>query len=503
MFHAVFKGGPLLASLLISTAAHAELTADQVWANWKAMSASYGQTVTAGSESREGDTLIIKGLTIASAFDGGSVTSAIEAVNFRELGDGTVEITMSPESPVVVNSTDSDGRKSTINVAMRQPDVRIIASGTEAETNYAFTAPSVKALVNNVTAGDVPVDMTLEVDLTALGGTYLVTAGTPTQIASSFAADSAAMTLAMTDPESGEKINAKGNIIDLAANSTGKLLDAALMADMSQALKAGFATDGSFTYGAGTFEFDMTEAAEVTKGSATFGGGNIVFALDADRLNYGGGGKDFALSLSGSGSPLPSLAMSYGEAAFNLLIPSGKSDVPGDFAFLTKLVDVTLSDEVWSQLDPEKVLPRDPATVVIDTRGKANWAFDILDPAGAEKLADGTAPAQLHALDVTNLTLKAAGAEVTGDGAFTFDNSDTTTFPGVPLPSGQMDLKIVGANGLVDQLVQLGLLPEDQAMAARMMMGLFANAVEGSDDTLTSTLEFKDKGLFVNGQRLQ
>jgi hypothetical protein len=177
--------------------------------------------------------------------------------------------------------------------------------------------------------------------------------------------------------------------------------------------------------------------------------------------------------------------------------------VPGDFAFLTKLVDVTLSDDVWLQLDPEKVLPRDPATIVIDTKGKANWAFDILDPAGAEKLADGTAPAQLHALDVTDLTLKAAGAEVTGDGAFTFDNSDTTTFPGVPLPSGQMDLKIIGANGLVDRLVQLGLLPEDQAMYARMTMGLFANAVEGSDDTLTSTLEFKDKGLFLNGQRLQ
>jgi hypothetical protein len=112
-------------------------------------------------------------------------------------------------------------------------------------------------------------------------------------------------------------------------------------------------------------------------------------------------------------------------------------------------------------------------------------------------------PVQLHALDVTELRLNAAGAEVTGNGALTFDNADTTTFPGMPMPAGKLDLKIVGANGLVDKLVQLGLLPEDQAMAARMMMGLFANAVEGSDDTLTSTLEFRDKGLFVNGQRLQ
>ena len=503
MFHATFKGGPLLAALLISTAAHAELTADQVWTNWKAVSAASGQTVTAASETREGDTLAITGLTIVSNFDGGSINSTIEAVNFRELGDGTVEVTMSPDYPVVVNSIDSDGRTSVVNVAVRQPGLKIIASGSEAETRYDFTAPLVKAVVSDVTVEEKPLDMTLEVDVTALGGSYLVTAGTPKQLASSVTAGSAAVTLAMTDPETGGKINLKGNVSDLAGNSTGNLLDAAMTADMSQALKAGFATDGSLTYGAGTFEFDVAEAADMTKGSATVGGGNIIFALDAGRLNYGGGSKDVAVTLSGTWNPLPSVAMSYGEAAFNLLMPVSKSDEPGDFEFLTKVVDFTLSDEVWSLLDPEKVLPRDPATVVIDTGGKANWTVDIMDPDGAGTLADNTMPVQLHALDVTEVRLKAAGAEVTGNGAFTFDNADTTTFPGMPMPAGKLDLKIVGANGLVDKLVQLGLLPEDQAMAARMMMGLFANAVEGSDDTLTSTLEFKDKGLFVNGQRLQ
>jgi hypothetical protein len=99
--------------------------------------------------------------------------------------------------------------------------------------------------------------------------------------------------------------------------------------------------------------------------------------------------------------------------------------------------------------------------------------------------------------------VRAAGAEVTGKGAFTFDNTDTTTFPGIPAPTGTLDLRIVGANTLIDKLIQLGFLPEDQAMGARMMMGLFAKPVEGEADTLTSTLEFKDKGFYANGQRLQ
>lgn len=503
MFHATFKSGSLLAALLISTAAHAELTADQVWTNWKAVTASYGQTVTAASETREGDTLVIKGLTIASTFDGGSINGTIEAVNFRELGDGTVEVTMSPDYPLVVNSTDPDGKKSVVNVAIRQPDLKIIASGTEAETRYDFTAPSVKAVVKDVTFEEKPVEMNLEVDVTALGGSYLVTAGTPTQLATSITADSAGMTLAMTDPETGGKVNIKGNVLALAGTSTGNLLDAAAMVNMSQALKAGFATDGSFTYGAGTFDFDVAEAADTTKGSATIGSGNIVFAVDADRLNYGGGAKDVAITVSGSTIPVPALAMSYGEAAFNLLMPVSKSDVPGDFAVLTRLIDFKLSDDVWSLLDPGKILPRDPATIVIDTKGKANWTVDNFDPAEAAKMDVDTAPGQIHALDVIDLTLRAIGGAVTGNGGFTFDNSDTTTFDGVPLPTGKLDLKIVGASGVIDNLIKLGVLPQDQAMAAIMMLGLFAKTVEGAPDTLTSTLEFRDKGFFANGQRLQ
>ena len=85
----------------------------------------------------------------------------------------------------------------------------------------------------------------------------------------------------------------------------------------------------------------------------------------------------------------------------------------------------------------------------------------------------------------------------------TFDNTDTTTFGGVPAPTGSIDLKAVGVNGLLDKLMAMGLVPEDQMMGARMMLGMFAKVVEGEPDTMTSNVEFKDKGLFVNGMQLQ
>ena len=46
------------------------------------------------------------------------------------------------------------------------------------------------------------------------------------------------------------------------------------------------------------------------------------------------------------------------------------------------------------------------------------------------------------------------------------------------------------------------MIPQDDAMGYKMMVSMFANAAPDKDE-LTSTLEFKDKGFYANGQRLQ
>ena len=497
------RGASALAFLLLSTAAHADVTPEQVWANWQQLSSSYGQTLTAASQARQGDTLVVSGMKVVSTFEGGSLQGTIDTVNFRDLGNGTVEITMSPDYPLTIDTTSTEGKKSEIKVTIRQPDLKMIAAGSDTETRYDFTAPTIKVTVDDVTVDAKPFELTLTADLTAMNGNYVVTTTDKTSIASTLNADSMAIVMSVTDPETSEVVNFKSNIAQLAGTSHGTLLDFAKMSDMAAALKAGFATDGSFGYGAGTMDFDVTSGTDTTKGTASLGSGNVVFAMNADQLNYAGGAKDVAMTMTGSAIPVPEIALSYKEAAFNFLMPVSKSDTPSDFAVLTRIIDFKLSDDLWALFDAGKVLPRDPATLVIDTKGKANWLVDIMDPKAAEKMGPNEVPVALQALDITEVTLRAVGAEVTGAGAFTFDNADTTTYAGMPAPTGKLDLKIVGANGLLDKLIKLGFVPEDQAMGARMMMGLFAKPVEGVEDTLTSTLEFKDKGFFANGQRLQ
>ena len=93
---------------------------------------------------------------------------------------------------------------------------------------------------------------------------------------------------------------------------------------------------------------------------------------------------------------------------------------------------------------------------------------------------------------------QAGFAEVT----ITFDNTDLESFDGMPAPEGEANLKLVGANALIDKLIGMGLVSEDDAMGARMMMGMFT--VSAGDDTVTSKIEVNDEGhVLANGQRLK
>ena len=492
-------------AILAGTGAFADVTPEEVWQNWQDMSTSAGQTVTSTSAGRDGDTLVVEGVTITYDKDGSSFTSAIAQIDFTDNGDGTVDVTTSDSYEMSLKAPaakDIEGAVPTdLKITLTQPEMVVTASGTVDALSYEFEGPS---LIAKFEPGDAASEAqgSLEVALTDLSGKYLVEGeGEAKKITSDFAATSLKLTGAGKDAANKSDVTFTATIADLAGDSNGNFLGAAAMADMAKALQSGFAINGNFSHGAMTFDLGVIEDSKPTKITGGSEGGDMSFAMDATHLQFGAGGKALNLTINSADIPFPELKVGYQEAAFNLLMPVGKSDAPADFAFLTKLVGFTVSDEVWGMVDPAGSLPRDPATVIIDTKGKVTMTTDLFDEAAMAALGE-TPPGDLNALDVTELKASVAGAELTGAGAFTFDNTDKTTFPGVPLPTGKMDLKLTGGNTLLDKLVEMGLLPQDQAMGFKMMVSMFANSATDKDE-MTSTLEFKDKGFYANGQKLQ
>lgn len=486
--------------------ANAQVTPEEVWQNWQDLATSNGQTIKSTSATRDGDTLRVEGTAISlDDGAGSSFNSEIGVLNFKDLGDGTVEVTMPDTYPISIKSPAAgEGKQPTdVLVTITQPGLKVIAGGSATETNYAISAPTMAININEAEgAAASPVDNKFDITLTGVEGKYLVTgAAAAKTIDSTFSVKTMGLAVVAKDTAEPTDVAFTATVADIAGTTNGTLLDVAQMENMAAALKAGMNLEGGFSYGKTSFEMNVTEAKGPTKVTGTADSGNLTIAVDKSRMAYGVGGKGMAVTINSPELPFPELKITYAEALFNLLMPVSKSDVPEDFAFTTKLVDFAISDEVWAMFDPTGGLPHDPATIIIDTKGKAKLTVDITDEAQTAALGDAP-PGELHALDLTELKVKVAGAELTGTGALTFDNTDLTTFQGMPVPTGKVDLKLVGANTLLDKLVAMGLVPADQVMGFRMMAGMFTTVGEG-EDTLTSTLEFKDKGFFANGQRLQ
>ena len=106
-------------------------------------------------------------------------------------------------------------------------------------------------------------------------------------------------------------------------------------------------------------------------------------------------------------------------------------------------------------------------------------------------------------MTTNDLLVSMIGAKLTGTGAFTFDNADMQTFPGMPRPEGFVELALTGANAVLDKLIQMGFVSDNDAMGARMMMGMFAVPGEG-EDSLKSRIEINEQGqVLANGQRIR
>ena len=500
-------GSTALTALILGMAqANAQVTPEEVWQNWQDMSASYGQAIKSTSATRNGDTLQVAGVAISVDDGAGKLFDAqMGTLNFKDLGDGTVEVTMPESYPISIKSpaVGADTKATDVTITVTQPGMKVIAGGSATETNYTISAPTMNINVDEaVGAAASTMDNNVNITLTGVDGKYLVVGAAETKtIDSTFAIKNMALAVVAKDTSDPFDMNLTANVADLAGTSSGTFLGLAAMENMANALKSGMTLDTGFSYGKTTLDVNVTDETGPTHITSSADSGSLTLALDKTRLAYGIGGKGMVFTVSGPEIPIPEVKVSYSEVLLNLLMPVSKSDVPEDFAFTTRIVDLAVSDDIWAMADPTGSLPHDPATIILDAKGKAKLTVDIVDEAATAALGDAP-PGELHSLDLTELKAKIAGAELTGTGALTFDNTDLTTFQGMPLPTGKIDLKLVGANTLLDKLIAMGILPEDQAMGFRMMMPMFTVVGEG-EDTLTSTLEFKDKGFFANGQRLQ
>lgn len=490
-----YLAAPALAFLMTGTA-HAALTADQVWQSWKDAGNMVGLTISAATENNAGGVLTLNGVSVGVE---GMPGLTISDMTMTEQSDGSVII--APGADIGMTMTgDTEG-----SVKITHDGLTITAREAEGGMAYDYAAAKLDVDYSSTYAGvsfdgsEAPdVTSSGDVSLANVAGTYSDTPGTNRTFGWSLKADTLAYTTDSDDPGMEMKTNSTSETqgIDMALTfalpSTIALTALESPADFATALNEGLAFTLTTKQGAssGTMKQESSFMPMDLTINAGGGEGSVVFNKDTFAVKSTGSGLDIA---SGPGMvPVP-LQVTSGPMQFDMTVPVLATAAAGDYGFVLKLADFSLNEEAWAMFDPNAALPRDAAQIAIDISGKTTMDLPAL--IASEETGVPYVPAP-ESLNITELGLKVAGAALAATGAFTFDNS-----MGMPMPLGEANVTVTGANALIDGLIATGLMSEDDAMGARMMMGMFM--VPSGEDTLTSKIEAKEgMQILVNGQPL-
>ncbi|GGH27801.1 hypothetical protein SAMN05444007_104139 [Cribrihabitans marinus] len=496
-----------MACAFASTGAWAELTAQDVWADWEAYMGGMGYDLT-GSETTSGNVTTITDMSMSMDLPEGegAIMLAIPEMTLTENGDGTVSIGFPEEFPMTFEVTPTDDAPVRGEFVYTQQQMDMVVSGSPDDMTYDYSAQTIGFdLVSLEAEGEEMPEgtLTLGFDLAGVTGTSNMKIGDARDITQSMAADTLTYDVAFDDPESDEGIVMNGEMTGLGFTGDGTIPKDFNAGDYQSMVDAGFAYSGGFTYATGQTKASGNPDEQPFSFESNSEGGDFQVAMNGDHIVYDITQKAPQMTIVSSEMPFPiEIAMAVAGMKFD--IPVQAKDEAQPFAFAVNLTDFTMSDILWSMFDPAGALPRDPATVKLDATGMAKVLVNFLDPEVASTLeATDAAPGELQSLKINELLVSMVGARLSGTGDFEFDNSDLETYDGMPAPSGEANLQLVGANALIDKLIGMGLMAEQDAMGARMMMGMLA--VPGdAPDTLNSKIEVtKDGQILANGQRIK
>ncbi|WGW04974.1 DUF2125 domain-containing protein [Tropicibacter oceani] len=495
-----------LAFCAMAGPALADVTPQQVWDDLETYMESYGYSVE-GSEALSGDALTVSDVVITMPIPEGegSASFAMDQVVLTDRGDGTVALSF-PESMPIAMKMDIEGDVVDMVLDYTHSGLQMVVSGAPEDMTYDYTADALGISLAKlmIDGEEITRDMArVMMTLTGLtGNSRTVMMSGVRNVSQTMAASDMVVDAAFNDPGSddGGVFNVK--LGGVAMSGETLIPDGLDFSDPMTLFQSGFAAAAEITHSGSAVEFAVTDNG-TTNGTMTTGSGLLKFAMSDDQITYEVGNTDMVLAMAGPELPLP-INAEMAETKFSFSMPLQASEEPQDAAIALTLAGFKTSEMIWNIFDPAAVLPRDPATVSADLTAKVTPFISLMDEEAMSKLETGeVVPGELNAVTLNSLLVEAAGGKITGDGAFTFDNSDTQSFDGLPRPEGTLNLSVSGAQGLIDKIIAMGLMSENDAMGARMMLSMFT--VPGqAPDTATSTIEINDQGhVLANGQRIK
>ena len=493
-----FLTGSVAVTALLSAGGAWALTAEEAWEAITAGSSASGTPLAVESQTYTGGVLTVTGLTYAAEGEGFSLTGDVSEAVLTEEGDGSVSIVFG-DYLFSVSAAPEDGETFDAAVAVTMPDMQMTATGAPGAVTMTYTAPQILMDVVDLAVDGEPQEIEAEIAINTVTGSYAAggTAAQPT-LSSTFNASQIVGDVLVNEPEGEGVFELDLTMSSVSQSSQGSGSPFFQMDQLPELLAAGFQNTGSFVYGPTALAMSLTGTPDDFALDMNLDGGTTNVQVNQDQVVYNTSSRGLDLALSSSEIPFPQVTAGLGSTTTNLLMPLQMTEADRPFVLKVALEGLSIGNEIWNLFDPAGQLPRDPASLIVNIAGQGRWLVDIFDP---EALEAAVMPAQINTLSIPEILLSVAGAELTGNGGFNIDFGRMLP-NGMPSAVGSMDLQLVGGNRLLDTLVNMGLLPQEQAMMARMMTGMIAVPGDGPD-TLVSEIQITPDGqILANGAPL-
>ncbi|KPA21144.1 hypothetical protein shim_26090 [Shimia sp. SK013] len=507
---------------LPATWAQADVTAMDVWENMRAHAAVFGGNLAARLEETE-DGLKASIITYRTSLkvpeDGigsrplhvADIEISLPDLLFAEASDGSVTLHVPENRPIVFDFATEHDFAASIPISVETLKMKARAVGEPGAITYGYTTPRLRFALK-FSATDTTIEAAHSMPAVTLASEYSdvdiqthLTEGDLLKVASTVRVAKTQMRTEIIPPSGLKQITIatstdQSGSYDIAYPKRLSLIS------LADSIDRGFSV--SMSNSLASFKQTETEIDDngETHSSVSVSAGrtDTAFSLNSEGLFVEANAVDGRIHAAMMDVlPMP-IEVAADQMSLTLNLPLSKANTPAPFAYETTLSGLTLGGDLWSAFDPMTELPRDPASLAIDLSGtlthKVDWLNFLAVPHAMDALT--SLPIEPHDVLINALTLDAAGANLAANGAFSFDLDDMQTYAGMPRPDGQISVDVQGLDGLLDALIAIGLLPENQAMGVRMMLGGFAKSV--GEDHLTSTIEMTPSGqILANGQRLK
>ncbi len=493
---------------LIASPALADITPEELWQSWQGFAAGFGGTLSAASQAREGDTLVLHNVTIGLNFGFFNMEETLADMRMTAQSDGSVAVDTTTTYTMTMDISPDASPASAVHMegSGTYEGSTGVVSGAVDDYIYETTTAKFTSSFNTTTgATDLPGASNLNQSMSIKDMStrlHLVTTPDSYAIDSTFTLGQLQNTqkTEYAEPDGPDKAT---QTVQTTANGYSGSIRATLprhanWGAQSSVLPEGLTVDAQLGLESSRMTQTIDSAFAKMNMSVEEGASDFGFAID---------GQTVALSASSTGGgtitvnapqmgPAP-YSVTIDNAEFALSLPYRPDDAPQDAGFRLALEGVTANDAIWALGDPAGSLGHAPADFTLDMRASLGLLLDWTNPE-AVKAMQGP-PALLHSIELRDFLLALENAELSGLGEVSF----STDGP-VPEPNGgQLNFSLQGVNALLDKLGTLPLVDPSLTAGAKGMLGMFTTST-GGPDSLTSRIEFSEGGrVSINGQQMR